>query len=115
MLQASQFQPETPPVVLVVLEHLLNLEAFPVAGASPLAGGLGGQQVPRLFASLVPIHRQVETTHSTLLGEGHRRPETALPWAQGWQPFEGFSSFPAHMLMGPQPQAEPPALTQSPP
>src|ERR671919_1204043 len=114
MLQAGQFQPETPAVVLVVLEHLLNLEAFAVAGARPLAGRRGGQQVPRLFASPVPIHRQVETTHGMLLGEGHRRPETALPWAQGWQHFEGFSPFPAPILMGPQPQAEIPALAQSP-
>src|SRR5918992_926824 len=114
MLQAGQFQPETPAVVLVVLEHLLNLEAFAVADASPLAVRLGGQQIPRLFASPVPIHRQVETTHGMLLGEGHRRPETAPPWAQGWQHFEGFSPFPAHIPMGPQPQAETPALTQSP-
>src|ERR687891_253147 len=112
--QARQFQPEAPAVVLVVPEHLLDLEALAVAGASSLTGGLGGQQVPGLLASPVPVHRQVETTDGMLLGEGHSGPEAALPWTQGRQHLEPFRLCPAHILMGPQPQAEAPALTQSP-
>src|SRR5918999_6010854 len=114
MLQASQFQPEASAVVLIVLEHLLDLEAFAVAGTGPFPVGLGGQQVPGLLASPVPIHRQMKTTNGMLLGEGHRGPETVLSWAQGWQHFEALSLGSAHILMGPQPQAESPALAQGP-
>src|SRR5919106_4489489 len=108
MMQAREFQPETPAVVLVVLEHLLDLEALGVAGAGSFTVGLGGYQVPGLLAPSVPIHRQMETINGMFLGEGHRRPETAFSWAQGWQHFEAFRPGPAHILMGPQPKAEAP-------
>src|SRR5918998_1091357 len=50
MLQARQFQPEAPAIIFVVFEHLLDLEAFAVAGTGPFTVGLGGQQIPRLLA-----------------------------------------------------------------
>src|ERR671918_2948104 len=109
MLQTRQFQPEAPAVVLVVLEHLLDLEALAVAGARPLASGLGGQQVPWLFAPPVPIHRQMETADGMFLGEGHSRPEAALPWAQSRQHLEPFHPFPAHILMGQTPLGQNPS------
>src|SRR5918996_2463988 len=114
MLQASQFQPEAPAIIFVVFEHLLDLEALAVAGTSPFPVGLRGQQIPRLLAPPVPVHRQVETTNGMFLGESYIRPKVALSRTQGWQHLDPLSPFPAHILLGPQPQAEAPALAQGP-
>src|ERR687891_1460835 len=114
MLQARQFQPEAPAIIFVVFEHLLDLEALAVAGTSPLPVGLRGQQIPRLLAPPVPVHRQVETTNGVFLGESYIRPKVALSRTQGWQHLEPLSPFPAHILLGPQPQAEAPVLAQGP-
>src|SRR5918998_378753 len=114
MLQARQFQPEAPAIIFVVFKHLLDLEALAVAGTGPFTVGLGGQQIPRLLAPSVPVHRQVETTNGMFLGESYIRPKVALSRTQGWQHLEPFSPFPTHILMGPQPQAKAPTLGQTP-
>src|ERR687891_1220028 len=114
MLQARQFQPEAPAIIFVVFEHLLDLEALAVAGTGPFTVELGGQQIPRLLAPSVPVHRQVETTNGMFLGESYIRPKVALSRTQGRQHLELFSPFPAHILMGPQPQAKAPTLGQNP-